>query len=238
MLKKLWQTGVNKSDKLLPAAGVYKTAAGLFTIQITNTMSQPENQSLSEAESLKIIGSMISTARNQMTENGHLYLLWGWVVLVCSLGQYLMQYVWHLENFWIIWLLTWVAIAYQVVYLKRREKKKRVRSYMDDVLKYVWLVFAILMVLMTLLLSRIVQQPDQVNMAVLVLYGMPTFLSGIILKFRPLIWGGIGCWLLSLVSMFIPFEFYMLLLGAGVIIAWIIPGYLLQSKYKKQNAAL
>jgi len=75
-------------------------------------------------------------------------------------------------------------------------------------------------------------------MAVLVLYGMPTFLSGIILKFRPLIWGGIGCWLLSLVSMFIPFEFYMLLLGAGVIIAWIIPGYLLQSKYKKQNAAL
>ncbi|MES2777434.1 MAG: hypothetical protein V4722_24860 [Bacteroidota bacterium] len=190
-----------------------------------------------EMDSLRIIGSMINTARNQMTDNGHLYLLWGWVVLVCSAGQFLMQHVLHIGNHWIIWILTWVAIIYQIFYLRRHEKKKRVRSYMDEIIKYVWIVFSILMILMAFILVRIVRQPEYINLVILVLYGMPTFLSGIILKFRPLVVGAIGCWVLSLLSLFITPQYYTLLLSAAVIIAWIVPGYLLQSKYKKENTA-
>jgi len=201
-------------------------------------MQQPQEKPFSEMESLKIIDAMINTARNKMTENGHLYLLWGWVILICSTGHYLMRHVFNLPNYWIIWLLTWAAGIYQVVYLVRQQKKKRVSTYSDDILKYVWLVFSVLMILMALLLSRIVKEPEQINMATLALYGMPTFLSGIILKFKPLMWGGIGCWLLSVLAMFIPVHYYMLLISAAVIVAWIIPGYLLQFKYKKQNAAL
>lgn len=201
-------------------------------------MKQYDDDSLSETESLKIIGSMINTARNQMTDNGHLYLLWGWVVLICSVGQYLMQHIFQIEKFWIIWLLTWVAVGYQFFYIRRREKRKKVHSYMDEIIKYVWIVFVILMLLMAILLTRIIQQPNQINMAILVLYGMPTFLSGIIIKFKPLVIGGIGCWLLSLLCIIIPVQYYMLLVSAGVIIAWIIPGYLLQTKYQKQNTAI
>ena len=69
----------------------------------------------------------------------------------------------------------------------------------------------------------------------LVLYGMPTFLCGIILRFKPLMWGGIGCWLLSILCTVIPVEYHLLLVSVAMIIAWIVPGYLLRLKFRKSN---
>jgi hypothetical protein len=69
----------------------------------------------------------------------------------------------------------------------------------------------------------------------LVLYGIPTFLSGVILKFKPLSTGGFICWFLAVAAMFIPYEYQLLLLALAVACAWIIPGYLLRSKFKKEN---
>jgi low temperature requirement protein LtrA len=41
---------------------------------------------------------------------------------------------------------------------------------------------------------------------------------------------------LSAISAFVNNDFQLLLLGLAVIIAWIIPGYILQNKYRKQSA--
>jgi hypothetical protein len=57
------------------------------------------------------------------------------------------------------------------------------------------------------------------------------------LKFRPLVVGGICCWLLSICAAISTSEFHLLFLAAGVIIAWIIPGYMMRSKFKKQQLA-
>ena len=53
-----------------------------------------QEENISGKESLAIIESMINKAKNQFSENGHLYLLWGWAVFVCSIAQFiLMNYV-------------------------------------------------------------------------------------------------------------------------------------------------
>ena len=67
------------------------------------------------------------------------------------------------------------------------------------------------------------------------MYGMPTFLSGIILKFKPLIIGAICCWLLAVATPFANYDYQFLLMACAVIAAWIIPGYLLKEKFKKEN---
>jgi hypothetical protein len=72
-----------------------------------------------------------------------------------------------------------------------------------------------------------------INPGFLALYGMPTVLSGSILRFRPLVAGGIGCWVLAIFSAFISYEYQLLLLSAAVVIAWIVPGYLLRVRFKK-----
>ena len=119
----------------------------------------------------------------------------------------------------------------------RNEGRKRVvKTYTGELLGYVWLTFMIIMLLGGFLLGRIPQFYQYNYNFILLFYGVPTFLSGIILKFRPLIIGGIVCWILALLSSFVNFHYHSLIVALAVISAWIIPGYILKQKFKKENS--
>jgi len=196
-----------------------------------------QEENITQQQSLAIIESMINKAKNQFSENGFAYLLWGWVILFCSVSQFVLQYFFDYPKYSLVWMLTWLAAAVQVIYSVKKGKRRIVKTYTDEITRYVWLVFIIIMMLTGTLTVRLLQ-PQQYYIStiiILILYGMPTFLSGIILKFRPLVTGGICCWVLSVIAGFLPKDFIVLMLAAAVIIAWIIPGYLLSSRYKKEN---
>lgn len=197
-----------------------------------------ENESgFSQVQGLELIQSMINKARNRFSENGHLYLLWGWTVLVCSVVQFILLHYVQYTHHYLVWTVTWIAVIYQLFYLNRRKKKVKVRTYTDDILRFVWIAFVILMFLFGFLFGQILgsRYYEFINPTFLALYGMPTFLSGIILQTRSLVTGGICCWILSVVATFIPYDYQLLLLSLAVIIAWIVPGYVLQARYKKEN---
>lgn len=200
-------------------------------------MNHQRESDFSPQQSLAVIQSMINTARNQFSENGHLYLLWGWVVFVCSIAQFVLLKYFNYQHHYLVWSLTWVAFIYQAVYLARTRRKEKIRTYADNILKYVWLVFVVLMFLFGFLFGRELADNyyRMMSPGFLALYGMPTFLSGIVLSFRPLIIGGISCWLLAIIATYIPYDYQLLLLAVAMIVAWIIPGYLLRNKYKKAN---
>ncbi|HEY0680320.1 MAG TPA: hypothetical protein VGD17_18685 [Chitinophagaceae bacterium] len=199
-------------------------------------MQNTSSSEFSPQQSLAVIQSMIDTARNKFSENGHLYLLWGWVVFFCSIAQFVLLNYFRWPYHYLVWMLTWLAVIYQTIYLVRNKRKAKVRTYADSIIGYVWMAFVVLMFLFGFLFGRELGESYYrlINPGFLALYGMPTFLSGIILKFRPLVIGGIGCWVLSIVATYIPYEYQLLLLSIAMIIAWIIPGYLLRSKYKRE----
>ena len=194
-----------------------------------------QQQEFSPQESLQLIQSMINKAQNRFYENGHLYLLWGWVIVVCSIASFVSIYFFqNQKNLSYIWMLTLPTTVYQMIYLARVKKNKTVKTYADEINGYVWLVF----VCMGFLVGIIIGKSGHValfNPLILMLYGMPTFLSGVILKFKPLRIGAICCWVLSLLSVFVPIEFSYLLLTMAVISAWLVPGYLLRIRFKNQN---
>lgn len=196
-----------------------------------------ENDKLTSGEeSLAIIQSMINTAKSQISNNGHLYLMWGWLVLVCSLAEFYLLNIARYPYHYAVWFLTWFAGIYQGIYSYRNRHKRKVRTYTDEILSYVWIVFMILMFMFGFMFGAILGNEFYkfINPGFLALYGMPTFLSGIILKFRPLIIGAICCWVLAITATLTPVKYNLLLLAAGVICAWIIPGYLMRSKFRKQ----
>lgn len=196
-------------------------------------MSESKKQ-MSEAESLSIISDMINRARNRFSETGTLYLLWGWVILFCCLAQFISVKYFNYQMGYRVWFLTWLAVIYQFIYLAKRKKIEKVKTYTDDIIGFVWVAFVSCgVILVFLLLSQ--KAYTSIYPAILVMYGMPTFLSGIILKFRSLILGGLFCWLLAITTPMIHYEYHLLLLACAVIGAWIIPGYLLRTKYKKEN---
>jgi uncharacterized membrane protein len=195
------------------------------------------DENFSAEQSLQVIQSMIEKAKNQFSENGHLYLLWGWVVFICSVAQFVLLKIVHFEKHYIVWMACWLAVIYQFVYLRKKNKRVKVRTYADNIIGYVWITFFILMVLIVFLLSQTGDNENYkfIGPTFLALYGMPTFLSGILLRLRPLVIGGIGCWVLSALTPFIDYGYQLLLPAAAMIIAWIIPGYILRRNYQKQN---
>lgn len=195
-----------------------------------------QEEKLSGSQSIELIQSMINRARNQFSENGHLYLVWGWVVFICSILEFILIRFLDYPQHYLVWLLTWLVLIYQFIYLYKNRKKEKVKTYTGEIVSYVWMVFAILLLLIIIISSsQKMNNTGLISPFILALYGMPTFLSGKILQFPPLVLGGIGCWILSLVSLYMPYEFQILFLGLSVIIAWIIPGYLLRKRYQTEN---
>ena len=70
------------------------------------------------------------------------------------------------------------------------------------------------------------------------MYEIPTFLSGAILKVRSLLIGGICCWALTCISLFLPYNYHLLLISTVVLVAWIIPGYFLRNMYLNEIKGL
>lgn len=188
-------------------------------------------------DSLLLIESMINRAKDRFAEDGSMYLLWGWTVLICSLTQFILLHFFQSPYHYVVWMISWIIIIYQVIYMRRKYKHERVRTYTGYILGYVWLTFVIVIFLLAFLVGRLTggDYYMHINPILLAVYGIPIFLSGIILRFKPLIVGGIGCWVLCIITTFIQsFDYQFLMIPVAMLIAWIIPGYLLRAKYKSQ----
>jgi len=177
---------------------------------------------------------MINKAKSNFSDDSFLYLLWGWVIFICSVGHFLLLKSGLVKNPEYIWVLTWIAVLVQIFYIFKVEKKKRVKTYTDEIIGYLWMTFGFTMFFITIILGYTSNWVTLYPL-LLFLYGTPTFLSGVIIKFMPLKIGGISCWILAFVAKFTPNIYILLLLALAVIAAWIIPGYLLKIKFKKDK---
>jgi len=65
------------------------------------------------------------------------------------------------------------------------------------------------------------------------MYGIPTFATGYTTQFKPMIAGGILCWIFSAICFYITFPMVMLFTAASALVAWLIPGLILRRKYMK-----
>lgn len=192
-----------------------------------------ENESpLHGSDQIALITSMIQKARNRYHENGFLYLLWGWVIFACCVIQFVAIEFFNFEDIYYIWMVSWLVLIYQVFYLRKKVRQASVRTYTEEIQGWVWTAFGVGFLIMLFILIRM-ETLIIIGPMILLLYGTPILLSGIIIRFKPLVAGGVICWLLSGISVFIPLKYHILLIALALITGWIIPGYLLKGKFKR-----
>ncbi len=194
-----------------------------------------EEKPLSEKESLQLIAGMISQARNYYYESGLGALLWGFTNLVCFMLAWMDVSVkgFHMPfNPFYLMIITFIL----QFYFNRREKKyQNAITYKDEAHKYIWLAFGISVFILTIA-GGYANIGYVVLPLLLLLFGIPTFISGCVNKFPPFIIGAIVCWILCIVSFFYKsYNTYLFVaLGAGV--SWIIPGFILRARFYKNIA--
>jgi uncharacterized protein with PQ loop repeat len=187
--------------------------------------------------------------------------MWGAVIAVCSLEKLAeLQFGYRLP--FDIYLLTLIAVIPQIFLSIKEKKERKVKSYDDVYMHYIWLGFGICIFLMIFITNTIYGNLDPVISQYnelakgrtdwtdfkfsefvmplfLLLYGLPTFITGAACKFKPMLWGGIFCWVCCIAALYTTIKIDLLLTAASAIMAWLIPGLLMEREYriyKKEQA--
>lgn len=188
-----------------------------------------EDEALTTQQSLEIITEMISKAQGNVKENGIYFLLWGSVVAIANLGMFTLIQL-HYRHPYIVWLIVLPAWIITIYIGYRKRKQSRVASHLDRISTWLWFSFGIAIFTLIAFGGKI---NYQLNPVILLISAVPTIVSGVIIKFRPLIIGGISFWVFGILC-FLAGDPWQFLLGAlAVILGYLVPGFML--RYKKEN---
>jgi hypothetical protein len=214
-------------------------------------MVQQEN--FDEKESLKLITEMINKTKESFHDTGFGPIMWGALIALCSIAQYC-SIVFHFNLPFNVWLLPIIAIVPQIYYSIQQGKKIGAKSYNDIAMDFTWIAFGISMGILSYVVNVIgvdlkngipnymqvrgnFRFYDHTTSLFLILYAIPTFITGGIMKFKPMLFGGILCWVLAFISVFTKGDIDMLLTAVAAIFAWLIPGIMINKGYRKYKAA-
>jgi hypothetical protein len=193
-----------------------------------------EQENFSPQESLQLIQSMIAKTRRDMGDNSGHFLLWGWMTFAACTGQFVLKNILLYEKHYLVWLLV-IPTAIFSLYLGFKEGKKREsKTYIGESMKYLWTGMGISYFVLSMILSKMGWDTNIFPFFIL-LYGLGTFISGMLLQFRPLILGGLCAWLLAIICVYFSYDYQILFGAAAILVSYIIPAYLLRAKNKLAN---
>lgn len=192
-----------------------------------------EEQNLTPKDSLRVIQNMIEDSKERFRDNGYIYLFWGWLIIVCALAQFVLLQLEYYEIHFYPYFLTIPAAIYTWFYEARRHRKKSKPTFLSKFFAALWTVIGFNIFLTGFGFGyafHISPIPF-----IMILISIAIILSGTMVKFRPLIIGGIICNGLVIVSLFTPTVYYPVIVALALIAAYLIPGYILRNKYKKHH---
>jgi hypothetical protein len=186
-----------------------------------------EEKLMTGEESLKVITAMINKTRVSVTQSSFHLLFWGWLIFACSLSEFLLYKFTSFTNAWYVWFFVIPGVFVSMIYGFTRGRKASLHTYAEGIYVWVWMAFFIASVVLFIVHSN---QMESVSKYILLVAAMPTFISGIVLKFKPLIWGGVSMWVLALAAHFGGDTISGLAVPVAMITGYLIPGYLLRKK--------
>lgn len=186
-------------------------------------------ETFTKEQGLEVIREMIMTSRQNYSEMAIHYLIWGWAILVAALAQYVMLVSDIQFNSLFIWVpVIVIAAGASVINSYKIADKKQSTTFIDYSLAGLWAsstgIYVILL-LVGLQYNWVVVYP-----MIIASYGWGIITSGVLLKFRPMIYGGIANFIIAGVAVFVASYEIILLLILSLIVSFIIPGYMLKSR--------
>lgn len=184
------------------------------------------SQRLDLNESLDIISDAIQKTKENIKEQSFYYLLWGWLASIAAIMNYIILNFTNFTHHWLPWaILMPLGGIITMVYSIKNNKQKSYETYLDVFLKNLWLSIGVSFIL-AVFISLILKISPAI--IVLLLAGIGTLISGLAMKFKPLILGGILFFVFSLSSVFVDDSFKLLIFAIAIAIGYLTPAYILK----------
>ncbi len=191
-------------------------------------------EKIDEKQSLQIISEMIQTAKHNLSSNSFYFLLWGWAVFAASILHYVLGMV-NFELAYLPWpVLMFGSTIASGIYGYRDSRRTKTKSYFDNFFATMWISITAAIFLSLLLITQIADFRAS-YMSVMILYGLGTMVTGVLIRYIPLIVGSIIVWLCAMAFLWVDFPNALLLMAFAILCSYIIPGYMLKSR-KTGNA--
>jgi len=178
-------------------------------------------------ESLRIITEMINKTKVDISQGSFHLLFWGWLLTFCSLSDWLLAKFTSYEHPYYVWFLVIPGAFVSMIYGFVNGRKEKVHTYANMLYMWTWIGFFIAATVLFIVQAK---SMESVTPYILLLAGFPTFLSGFIIRFRPLIIGGIFFWIIALLVHFAGPSIAPLGTPAAMLTGYLIPGYMLKNK--------
>jgi hypothetical protein len=176
-------------------------------------------------QSLELITRMIEQAKGNAQRNSFHFLLWGWVIIVANIGMFALYQI-DYERPYIVWLITipaWLVTLYKV-FTGRTEASYS--THLGTISTSLWLSYGVTIFTLVAFGAKI---NFQISPLILLITAVPTFVSGIIMKFNWLKFGGLTFWLGGIISFMLPLSSQPLVAAVCILLGYLIPGYRLKS---------
>jgi hypothetical protein len=182
---------------------------------------------MTSEESLKIISEMINKTKFDIRQGSFYLLFWGWLIFACSFSEFLLMKFTDFTHHYFIWFLVIPGVFVSMLYGFVKGRKTTVHTYTGMVYKWTWMGFMISATVLFIVHSK---SMNTVAPYILLLAGFPTFISGILIKFKPLIAGSICFWVIALVIYFAGPSFGPLGTSLAMLTGYLVPGYMLKNR--------
>ena len=193
-----------------------------------------EDKVLTEKESLDLISQMIRNTRSRLEDNSGIpFLIWGYTtvivaVIVWSLVTTSGNYLWH-------WLWFAIPVFGGALWLSHNKKqlnnRSRVITFVDRAISHVWMVFGIASFMISII-SFLTYIP--ILFIVLLTMGMATAITGLIIRFKPIIFSGFIGILFSPLCVIVRDTSSILIFAAIFVLMMVIPGHMLNYTAKRR----
>ena len=194
-----------------------------------------DTNNLTPEDSFAIINKAIANYKMNYKENSKSFLLWGWILALASFSNFIILKILHSKEAYELMgfysLGNWVVfgiIGFIFLFFMERKliKEKKVYSHLDSYIKKLWIVTAASFFIAIIICIKLEIAPPAI---MLLIGGIATTTTGLLIKFKPLIIGGMAFFIFSIATTFVSNEYIALIVGLAIVCGYLIPGYFLKS---------
>lgn len=182
---------------------------------------------LNPSESLNIISEMVDQARFNFSKNSIYFIMWGVLLIAAAAFQILAKNLQLTDMFWLGWPIAGsLGGVISGLTSSKIAKEQGHQSHIDKMYGMIWIIYFITLIL---LIPALVSNQIRPSGYIMILTGLPTVLTGKLIKFNPLVLGGVSFWVLGILAVFVLPELGDSLFILSMICGYLIPGFMMRA---------
>ncbi len=192
-----------------------------------------EKENLTPSESLALITRVMSEARSKFRENGFSFIFLGVCMCLAGLGQFiLLQAEYYKISYYPYFIMPLAGLVVYFYYASKR-KKLKVRNIIGSTLSLQGIIIGLNLLLLGFFFWKILGVA--LFPVMFVLMALLLMSAGTLIRYKAFIISGVLVNMIAYLTIFIDRAYHPLMLTLVALIAFIIPGLILQYSAKENH---